>query len=272
MSEYRRRMFRITLWGVNGEPVPLSRPGIDREGIFLREVPDGLQGFAKKHLWDEASGTWRGMAPQINDLTLDLHAKGGDIRGDVNRVLDALGDGSKPVKICVTSPEFGHRWLEMRMSKVSQIDWGQSPGSSAYAKFSVVLELAGSTAKRFKERLVLTQSGPFGAVQIPVDGDQDVWPKFVVSGQHGGVKIRLTTADDWQTVPYSAGGWVIDSHPARRSVTNLEGLLDFSQVVPFWPEPIPVTRNRGTIQIEVDAPGPDFRLEIEWQPEMSRAW
>lgn len=272
MSDYRQRTFRITLWGVNGQPIPLSRPGIDREGIFLREVPDGLQGFAKKHMWDEASGTWRGIAPQINDMTLDLHVKGGDVRGGVNRILDALGDGSKPVSICITSAEFGHRWMEMRMSKVSQIDWGQNPGSSVYAKFSVVLELAGSTSKRFKERIVLTQAGPFGSVQIPVDGDQDVWPKFIVSGQHSGVKIRLTDKDDWQTVPHRADGWVIDSHPARRSVTNLDGLPDFSQVVPFWPEPVPVEWNRGTIQIEVDAPGPDFRLEIEWQPEMSRSW
>lgn len=272
MSRAWDKKFRITLWGVNGETIALSRPHRHRSGVFLPEVPEGLQGFGKRHMWDTASGVWRGMSTDTNQVQLDLIAKGRDVRGSVDRLLTALGDGSHRVGLCVTSAEWGYRWIHMRLGDVSKIQWSQSPGGAHFAKFSVTLEYAGDTSRRFKETLTLGPEGPFGEIQLRVDGDQPVWPKFTVKGSHGGVKLRLTTQDDWQSVPSRPSGWVIDSHPARRHVTDLNGVPDFSQVVPFWPEPVPVKNGVATVWVEVTRPGADFSLTVEYRPEFSRTW
>lgn len=272
MSKVWDKKFRLTLWGVDMEPLALSRPRKCREGLFLSEVPDGLQGFDKRHLWDEASGSWHGMSTDTNQIKLEVIAKGCDVRRYMDRLLTALGDGSHPIGLSVVSAEWGYRWYRMRVASVSQIDWGQSPGGSHFAKCSVILEFAGDTTRRFKERVTLAKDSKFGRVEFRVDGDQPVWPKFTVTGSHGGVRLRLTAQDEWQTVPYRAGGWVIDSHPARRHVTDIDGKPDFSQIVPFWPEPVPVIKSTATVEIEVMRPGSDFQLHIDYVPEFSRAW
>lgn len=264
--------FRITLWGVDGEPVALSRPRKKREGIFLAKVPDNLSGFGKSHIWDEAAGVWRGMRVDTNSVKLDIQVKSSDVRGDADRLLSSLGDGSQPVGLSVMSAEWGYRWFKMRLSQVSDVKWFQSPGGAKFAVLSVQLEFADDVSRRFTERLELTKGSEFGEVRFRVDGDQPIWPKFTVKGKHGGVRVRLTAEDEWQELPYRAEGWAIDSHPQRRHVTDLYGNPDFSAVVPFWPMPVEVKKNMGEVQVEATSPGDDFSLTIEWIPEFSRAW
>ena len=113
MSRVWEKKFRITLWGVDGEPVALSRPGKQREGLFLESVPDGLSGFGRNHIWDDAAGVWRGMRTDTNSLKLDVLVKSRDVRGELDRFLTKLGDGSKPLGLSVTSAEHGYRWLRV---------------------------------------------------------------------------------------------------------------------------------------------------------------
>lgn len=272
----RARKFRITLWGRDKQPIPLSRPLECREGIFLEGDPDGLSGFDVDHLWDVSSGAWRGTARDTNTITLPLVVKGASIRRHVNNLLDQLeaGRGQHPATLVVTSPEYGYRWVRVRLQQASKIQWFTSPGSTPLAKLSVILELAGFTSIRFPESLTLDRTSQFGVLDLPVDGDRPVWPRFRVEGRHGGLRLRLTAADEWQTLPYRPGGWVIDSHPERRLATNLEGVPDFSTVVPFWPEPLTPEGPRRMIhpEVEVTAPGQDFTLTITYTPEASRLW
>lgn len=272
MSRVWDKKFRLTLWGVDGEPVALSRPGRRREGIFLEDVPDGLSGFGKNHIWDDAAGVWRGMRTDTNSIKLDVLVKSRDVRGTLDRFLTSLGDGSKPLGLSVTSAEHGYRWLRVRPADVSTVKWFQSPGGARFAKVAVQLELVGAATRRFTDRVELDSNSEFGKVSFRIDGDQDVWPKFTITGQHEGVKIRLTAADEWQELPHTAEGWAIDSHPQRRHVTDRAGRPDFSMVVPFWPMPVENRNHVGEVEVQATRPGDDFKLTIEWIPEFSRAW
>ncbi len=266
------KKFRITLWGVDGEPLALSRPRRKREGVFLDDVPDGLSGMAKKHLWDGASGVWRGTSVTQNTLRLGLVVRGRNVRGDVNRLLSSLGDGSEAVGLSITSAEWGHRWYRARTQDVSKIEWFQSPGGAKVAKLSVILEFSGDTTRRFRERLELGPGDLYGLIPILIDGDTDIWPSFRISGRYKSARLRLTAKDTWQELPYRAAGWAIDSHPERRYVTNLSGEPDFSAVVPFWPNPVHPVDGIGQVEVDVVSPGSDFKCVIEWIPEFSRAW
>lgn len=266
------KKFRITLWGVDGEPMALSRPRKRREGVFLEDVPEGLSGLAKEHLWDEASGAWRGTSVTQNTLRFDFVVKSRDVRREVNTLLAKLGDGGRPVGVSITSAEWGYRWYRARLQNVSKVQWFQSPGGSKVAKLSIILEFSGDTTRRFTEKLVLGPSDRFGTIPIRVDGDTDLWPKFTFEGRYSRAKVRLTARDDWQDLPYRAAGWVVDSHPERRHVTDLYGNPDFSVIVPFWPEPVHVMNERGEVQIDVTNPSSGFKCTVEWIPEFSRAW
>lgn len=271
-----KRKFRVTLWGRDGVPIPLSRPLECREGIFLESIPEGFSGFDVDHLWDVASGTWRGTAKGENSFTLPLIVKGTRIREHINNLLDQLeaGRGIVPASLVVMSPDHGYRWVRVRLQQVSKIDWYGSPGSSPMAKFSLILEYAGWTTRRFPERIKLDQNSEFGQIMFMVDGDRPVWPKFDVIGKHDGVRIRLTADDEWQTLPYQEEGWVVDSHPERRIVTNWSGTPTFSTIVPFWPEPVKPWGPYHECYVEVEAkdPGEDFHMTIEYVPESSRLW
>lgn len=267
-----KKKFRITLWGVDKEPIALSRPLRKRDGLFLREVPPELTGHGREHMWDEASGAWRGISRGTNQFTLELEARGPSPRTYVDGLLRALGDGTEPVALVVTSAEWGYRWHHVRVKDVSNIQWHTSPGGSPLAIFSLILEFAGRPSRRFTEKLVLDRTATFGEIPLRVDGDQGMWPRFIVKGRHAGVKVRLTASDEWQELPYRPGGWIVDSHPEHRLVTDLNGVPDFSTVVPFWPEPVKVRQNRGSVWIQATNPGADFSLTVEFVPEMSRTW
>lgn len=272
----RARRFRVTLWGRDKQPIPISRPLECREGIFLEGTPDGLSGFDVDHLWDVSSGAWRGTARGTNTITLPLVVKGPRVREHLNKLLDQLeaGRGKNPATLVVTSPEYGYRWARVRLQQASRVDWFSSPGLSPMAKLSVILEFAGFTSIRFPEKVVLGPDSTFGVLDLPVDGDRPVWPRFRVQGRHGGVRIRLTADDEWQTLPYRPGGWVIDSHPERRLATTLDGAPDFSVVVPFWPQPLTPEGPLNLVhpEVQVTSPDDDFKLTIEYTPENSRLW
>ena len=262
---------RITLWGVDGEPFPLATPGKCREGVALTSTPGALSGQVIEHLFDEATGEHKGLAqPTPQPLRLDLQIEGPYPREHYHTLMQALGDGSRPVAISAVSAEMGSRWKHYYFQEVSEIDWhGSSPGSPL-VKLSVLLVSGKRAWRRFPEKVTLDHTTEWGEVTIPIDGNMDVWPRFTISGTHEGVTIKLHPLDDEQVVP--AGGWVIDSHPERRIVANLEGEQLFNGFVPFWPEPVRNYSGEGTLTIMVESPGTDFKMDIEYTPEASRAW
>lgn len=265
---------QITLWGVDGEPIPLSRPGRPiKAGVRLTTTPSGLSGSGIEHLFDEATGEHKGVvraAPQ--PLRLDLQAVGRYPRQYVHELLQALGNGDRPVAVSAVSPEMGWRWKHYYFREVSEINWhGSSPGSPL-VQFSVLLDTGKREWRRFDEQVTLGPDTEWGAVEIPIDGDMDVWPRFTISGRHEGVSIKLHPMDEAQEVPESTTGWVIDSHPERRLVADLDGTQLFNGFVPFWPEPVRNIAGKGTLQIDVNLPGDDFQIVLDYTPEASRAW
>ena len=263
----------ITLIGVRGEVIPLSSPETPLEdGLGLREVPDGLSGTPRDHQFDEVTGEHRGVLPSSTQLRLDLQASGLYPREHVHDLLVALGSGGVPVTVVVTSPEMETRWKEYYYREVSNLQWHTTPHRSPLAQFSILLDAGRPEWVRDDQRVTLTESSTFGWVTLPVAGDLDVWPRFTITGTHGGVSLRLREEDDPQVVPYSAGGWVIDSRPDHRVVSDLAGAQDFQGFVPFWPEPAANDGGHARVEVLVTTPGPDFSMMIEYTPEATRGW
>lgn len=264
--------FGITLWGVDGEAVPLSTPGSPRcGGVGLVSVPEGMMGAPLAHSFDPGSGAHTGVVVDPHQMTLELVVEGRGCAGVVQDVLAAFGGGSHPVTITTNSAAFGVRSKEFWFQQVSQIDWhGRSPGSAVVAHFSIILDAAKRGWLGSEETIVLAHDAEFGEVVLPVEGDMDVWPRFVISGGHDGVTIRLSPGDEAQALP--AGGWVVDSHPERRLVADLDGVQSFAGFVPFWPDPVRVSGGVGRLWVEVESPQEDFELQVTFTPEATRAW
>lgn len=262
----------ITLWGVGGEQIPLSRPGVRRDGLALKVVPEGLSNFSRDHVWDEGTGSWRGRTLKPHQIRLDLKARGKYPRQYVDELLTALGVGDRPVRVSVASPELRTRWIEARVRDVSSLNWHGHPLTSHLVEFSVILEAGKPGWKGEQQTVTLTAGSEFGWVTLPVLGDMDVWPSFTITGGHGGVSVRLREDDEVQVIPYSEDGWLIDSRPDHRVVESLAGEVVFSGFVPFWPEPAETVQRRAQVEVLVTDPAPDFELQITYTPEASRGW
>lgn len=265
---------KITLWGVDGEPLALSRPGDPTcDGIRLVTVPAFLSGDSVEHVFDEATGEHKAMKTTgVKQPRLDLNAVGANPRQLVHELLQALGDGSRPVSISAVSPQLGWRWKRMFFKEISEINWHGHAAGSPLVTFSILLETAKRNWSRFPDSFTLGPDTDWGEIPFTIDGDQDVWPRLTISGAHEGVTVKLTPMDDEQTIPPSSSGWVIDSHPEHRVVADLDGVQLFNGFVPFWPEPVANLAGKGTIFIDVNMPGDDFKITVDFTPEVSRAW
>lgn len=250
-----------------------------RSGVRLKVLPDGVHGFDHDHTHDEAAmgatGRWRGQLDGVKQLQLDMHVMGarGRVAEDTRALLDVLGDGTSEVTLSVEDE--GDVWeLTGHLSQVSNVDWhGATPRRSHYCSLGAIL-VVGRPVWRAPQarRVVFTGSSASGVLTLPYKGDQPFWPTIRISGTTGGLKLRLTAAEEWQHLPDSPDGWVLDTNPAYRRVTDAAGELRFAGTVPYWGVPVSPTGRVGSIEVQATAPAGDYQVVVEYVEENSRAW
>lgn len=274
---------KMSIVGRGGNSVVLSRIGrCVNDGLSLREVPEGLSGFPVEHEHDEVVGSagavWRGIRQAPQQITLQLQARG-DVKAHIDELLGVLGQQGEPSRLVVATTEDGYRWLEVRYVSISEVQWFGLPGENEFAQFSVQLWAARPLWQRFEQVKVFSGSGVrSGKLEVPLEGNASAWPKFKVSGVYRSLKLRPSESVEWQELPQQKQGWVVVSDPAHRSVASPDGAVEYTGVVPWWPDPLQhnsVTGLDGTVPVFIDVqePGDDFRLEVIFEtPEATRAW
>lgn len=267
----------ISLVGVGGGSITLSNPGVYRpEGVSLKSVPAGLSGWGVENVWEEYTGlaaaTYRGVKGGVEAMTLELQARGANPREHLNAVMDLCAAG--PVKVVVTTPDYGDRFVVGRLRDVSKITWhGGGAYDAVFAEASLILDIGRPMWQCADQQAIFTPgSTTWGDVRLETIGDQPFWPRFTITGKYANLQLRLSEADEWQALPWSADGWVIDTNPATRGVRSKYGEYSFAQVVPFWPEPVQVVDGLAYVQIVPVSAQQDFRVLVEWTPEAKRAW
>lgn len=267
----------ISIRGADGTVIPLSRPGEYRpDGLALMAVPEGLSGWGQDNQWEEyygaAGAAFRGVRSGVEKLTLELQARGSDPRAHVNAVVDACSAG--PVHFVVNTPDYGERFVEGRLQAVSKVRWyGGTAYEAALAELTLILDVGRPLWQCEPRRAELTPGNTtWGDIALETPGDQHFWPRFTITGRYANLRIRLNDGDEWQELPWSAGGWVVDSNPATRGVRTPGGDYSFAGLVPFWPVPVKVNNGEAVVQIIPVSAQADFKVVVDWTPEAKRAW
>lgn len=259
-------MTTVTITGPGGV-LPLLTPTSRCEGVGFTEWPAIFDHTPREHLWDVASGAWRGLAPTgVVEVPLALVVRGRDIAGQVAALRRVLGDGTREATVMVE--DMGQaRTMRLRPREIGGIDWhGQHPRRAVLASVPVRCESAHPFWALPPVHEVVTSG--FVNIVLPAVGDRPVWPTITITGTHAGVRVNLTADDSAQTLPHDPDGWVIVTDPARRSVTTTKGAL-YPGLVPFWPEP---AQPGGTVKVVPTSPGGDFTVTLDYVPEATSAW
>lgn len=272
--------FRLTLIGVNGQRFDLMRPGLCGGGIGLMEWPDRILAGDREHRWQQGvsqvGADHRGVVVRPLQVPLHLILRGPHVGDLVERFLDAVGSGERQCSLLAMSPRGGVRQCGMRLQGVSEIDWLGVPGESS-CRINLVMIADRPLWRRRTQTAIYHASDLVGrGVQLPIDGECPVWPRFIVRGFWESLRIGMGAADH-VALPYRIHGWMIDTNPEHRVIQGVDGPAEFTGFVPHWPEPITPRRHPSgyhllDLDVEVSGAGPGFELTVEITPEMRRAW
>lgn len=269
---------RKTRWrfGAPGSPVRLAR------------IPEGLQGAAFEHDFQQVvgvdGGMYRGTTDLQAEITLQLWVADNRSSAWARRQhalwRESLGRGKSTARLYVISKESGYWWIDVRVDNIAEVDYmGQNCLPGAVGEIGEIVRLVSERSywRRFDETRVFDRDTCRTARLVNV-GDQPAWLQWAITGQHDGVDIGVE--DDIIHLPGKGSldpGYLIDTDPVWPSLQDTTG-ADIQDQHPdaYWSKPLsPRGVHRGNnvgLTIKPTNPGSDFRVEVQYNPRTEAAW
>lgn len=193
-------------FGAKDSPVRLHRP------------PTGFNGAPVSHDYQPLTGLdgaiYRGT--QDGQIPIGLQVWVADARSQAwarrshSDWRKAFGRGKDTVRIYAITKESGYWWIDARVQSVSEVNWfDQQPGLVGESGELVTLITDRSYFGSFEVEAITTTPVSEGAnyktweLDLPNPGDQDLWPKFEISGGYSSVTIGIgdEASGEHQTIP-----------------------------------------------------------------------
>lgn len=193
-------------FGAPDSPVRLNRP------------PTGLNGAPMAHDYQPLTGldgaVYRGT--QDEQIPIGLQVWVADARSQAwarrshSDWRKAFGRGKDTVRIYAITKESGYWWIDARVQSVSEVNWfDQQPGLVGESGELVTLITDRSYFSSFEVEAVTDKPVSYGPnyktweLELPNPGDQDLWPKFEISGGFSSVTIGIgnEATGEYQTIP-----------------------------------------------------------------------
>lgn len=221
---------------------------------------------------------------------------------------EALGRGKTTCRLFVVTKESGYWWIDVRLASVSEANhWGM-PGEIGEVGETVNFVSDRSFWTRFEEHRTFDRlTAP--TANITNVGDQPAYLKYIISGKHDGILLGV---GDTPNPKYDAmfdeisgiGGFlgallqmmkpgrdthllgprtsdqppiIIDTDPSWPTIMDADG-NDLQSVYPtaYWDKPLPPRQWAANMQfpliINPINPGPDFNVQVSYQPRTEAAW
>lgn len=270
-------------FGAKDSPVRLHRP------------PTGFNGAPVTHDYQPLTGLdgaiYRGT--QDGQLPIGLQVWLADARSQAwarrshSDWRKAFGRGKDTVRLYAITKESGYWWIDARVQSVSEVNWfDQQPGLIGESGELVTLITDRSYFGSFEVEAITTTPVSEGAnyktweLELPNPGDQDMWPKFEISGGFSSVTIGIgdEASGEYQTIPSVVSAVTTRVHEGETVLTQInakymelaQAIQDAANLIYGGEQPEPDPENPDPtdprdveFQQEVDALRAQYMAEIQ---------
>lgn len=258
-------------FGAKDSPVRLHRP------------PTGLNGAPVTHDYQVLTGLdgaiYRGT--QDGQIPIGLQVWVADARSQAwarrshSDWRKAFGRGKDTVRLYAVTKESGYWWIDARIQSVSEVNWfDQQPGLVGESGELVTLITDRSYWNSFDVEAVTGTPVSEGAdyktweIDLPNPGDQDMWPRFEISGGFASATIGIgdEASGEYQTIPSVITAVTTKVHEGETVLTQInakyaelaQAIQDAANLIYGGEQPAPDPEN----------PDPSNPQDVEFQQEV----